>query len=36
MIERFPSDDATWEAFVADVGDHDTYEAQAVLGWLGY
>ena len=22
--------------FLADMGDHPTYEAQAVLAWLGY
>jgi hypothetical protein len=24
------------EEFLADLGDHDTYDAQAVLTWLGY
>jgi hypothetical protein len=28
------SDD--WQAFFADLGDHETYSASAVLGWLGY
>ncbi len=25
-----------WEDFVSEHGDHDTYPAATVLGWLGY
>ena len=25
-----------WDAFLADVGDHATYNAWTVLEWLGY
>lgn len=35
MVERFDSD-STWADFVADHGDHPTYDAQVLLGWLGY
>ena len=29
-------DGASWEEFVAEFGDHDTYTGGDVLGWLGY
>lgn len=25
-----------WSAFIADMGVHETYDASAVLHWLGY
>lgn len=25
-----------WELFLSDMGDKEEYEAQDVLGWLGY
>jgi hypothetical protein len=27
---------ADWEEFIADHGNSETYDAQVVLGWLGY
>ena len=27
---------ASWEEFVQDCCEHDSYDAQAVLAWLGY
>ena len=27
---------ASWEEFLADIGEHESYDAQAVLTWLGY
>ena len=27
---------ASWEEFVEDNGEHEEYDAQAVLAWLGY
>jgi hypothetical protein len=27
---------ASWDDFVAEHGDHETYEGETVLGWLGY
>lgn len=28
--------DCDWAEFVAEVGEQDEYDAQVVLGWLGY
>lgn len=25
-----------WGRFLADMGDHETYDAQAVLDWMGF
>ena len=27
---------ASWEEFLVDMGEHEEYDAQAVLDWLGY
>lgn len=27
---------ASWDEFVAECGEHDTYKGSTVLGWLGY
>lgn len=27
---------SSWEEFVEDMGEHENYDAQAVLAWLGY
>lgn len=27
---------SNWLEFVADMGDNESYDAQAVLAWLGY
>lgn len=27
---------SSWEEFVEDSGEHESYDAQAVLAWLGY
>lgn len=29
-------DAESFEVFLQDMGEHDTYDAQAVLAWLGY
>ncbi len=26
----------SWQEFLSDMGDCETYDAQAVLGWIGY
>ena len=28
--------DACWQEFVAEFGEHASYSARCVLGWLGY
>lgn len=33
-IEKHNGD--TWAEFLQDCGKHDSYNAQSVLGWLGY
>ena len=27
---------SSWEEFVEDNGEHESYDAQSVLAWLGY
>ena len=27
---------SSWEEFVEDNGEHESYDAQAVLAWIGY
>lgn len=27
---------SSWEEFVEDCGEYDSYDAQSVLAWLGY
>lgn len=27
---------SSWNEFILDMGEHDSYDAQAVLAWLGY
>lgn len=36
LVEHGVTSEAETEEFYADLGHHETYQAQAVLAWLGY
>lgn len=33
VVNKHNSD---WDEFLVDMGEHDSYDAQSVLAWLGY
>lgn len=35
-LEEIDAHDGDRDAFLAEMGSHATYDAQTVLGWLGY
>ena len=34
--QEITSHNADWAEFIADNGEHEEYDAQSVLAWLGY
>lgn len=36
MFEVVNKHNCDWSEFLVDLGGHEEYDAQAVLGWLGY